>query len=493
VTATATVEVQAGPDGNVEMVEATATTEQLVNGDVAVDVSSGGPQMQQQQMAQQPQPQRPPLYDMDLERMHVDLYKGKYLSPQDFLGDILRIVHNAEIRQHEDLDRLYKAQAMLTAAEVSMHDFDPHFKVECERMASRERQRREERRKGKNKGKSTDAHAQNGAGYAPGTRRSARNNGQEPELSITDPLKLERRLKRQRNVGDAAIDSLASEEEHSDARTMKRSKVGSEDDPDPLDVVGPTSIPRPIGVRFAVEPIEPMEPLQPLQPTEPLQPLQLNGASHPEQERMVVDTPPRRPRHFLSVPDPFDTSDGDVFTVGLGAFPSTNPAEPQSQPVDPQSPHSSSQEPRLDQGMSVENLEGLNPNIREGLADSHRPSPGPMYASTPVHDASLPVEQQDLSPLPMVVQRTPSPPLPQFHVDETVLLELKSRLRDNTHFLNVEQLEQLRATCLGAVWRNRSSWNRGELLSELFTILKSFTADIRHAHYQQLVPNPLSC
>lgn len=78
----------------------------------------------------------PTLYDMDLERMHVDLYRGKYLTIQDILEDIHKIVENAATRQHEDLDRLYKAQAMLTAAEVSMHDFDPQLRLECKRATT---------------------------------------------------------------------------------------------------------------------------------------------------------------------------------------------------------------------------------------------------------------------------------------------------------------------------------------------------------------------
>ena len=44
-------------------------------------------------------------------------------------------------------------------------------------------------------------------------RRSARNNGQQPELSITDPVKLERRLKRQRGEECSGGDSHGSEEE----------------------------------------------------------------------------------------------------------------------------------------------------------------------------------------------------------------------------------------------------------------------------------------
>ena len=95
--------------------------------------------------------QEPPLFDMDLERMQSELYKDRYLAPEDLLDDLRKIVHNADVRYNEDPERLHRARAMLTAAEVSVQDFDPQFRVECQRMAERERKRREEFRKTREK------------------------------------------------------------------------------------------------------------------------------------------------------------------------------------------------------------------------------------------------------------------------------------------------------------------------------------------------------
>jgi len=69
-------------------------------------------------------------------------------------------------------------------------------------------------------------------------------------------------------------------------------------------------------------------------------------------------------------------------------------------------------------------------------------------------------------PQPMVIERTPTP-LPEFHVSDSLLRTLKSDLRDTTKLLTVEQLEQLRATCLGCIWRQRSEWNRDALMRQL--------------------------
>jgi hypothetical protein len=71
--------------------------------------------------------------------MHAELYKKWYPTLQDFLDDVAKMVHNADVRSHKDLARLYKAQAMLTAAQVRIQEFDSQLKVECERVAVRER------------------------------------------------------------------------------------------------------------------------------------------------------------------------------------------------------------------------------------------------------------------------------------------------------------------------------------------------------------------
>ena len=51
-------------------------------------------------------------------------------------------------------------------------------------------------------------------------------------------------------------------------------------------------------------------------------------------------------------------------------------------------------------------------------------------------------------------------------------------MRD-TATLNVEQLEQLRATALGAVWRHRTEWDRGALLREIDSLVDEFVEEVR--------------
>ncbi|KAG6859716.1 hypothetical protein C0993_003557, partial [Termitomyces sp. T159_Od127] len=76
----------------------------------------------------------------------------------------------------------------------------------------------------------------------------------------------------------------------------------------------------------------------------------------------------------------------------------------------------------------------------------------------------------------MVVERTPTP-LPDFHVDDTLLEELQHHLCDGTGALTIEELEQLRATCLGCVWRHRTEWDRDTLVKELLDVVKEFITE----------------
>jgi ATPase family AAA domain-containing protein 2 len=223
-TVTTTVEVHRGPDGDVVEVVNGAHSEQVIDADQpmppAVDVEAEG--VNESVALQQVQAQ-PQLYDVDLERMHVDLYRDKYLTPDDFVVDIRKIVHNANVRVNEDPERLFRAQAMLITAEVSILDFDANFQLECQRIAAREQQRREQYKQ--NQAKEKEASPQNGATNQLPPRWSARANGLQPELSITNPLKLERRLKR---AWSSEANTEPSEEEAGDeGHTAKCSRVSS--------------------------------------------------------------------------------------------------------------------------------------------------------------------------------------------------------------------------------------------------------------------------
>ncbi|KAF9257713.1 AAA-domain-containing protein [Marasmius fiardii PR-910] len=531
-------------------------------------------------------PRQPRLHDMDLERMHSDLYRGRYLTPQDFMEDIRKIVQNTHLCREEDPERHHRAEAMYIAAEVSILEFDGPFRLECERMAVRERKRREEYKKSKEEAKEKEK-AMNGNGSdtgVAGIRKSARNNGLEPELMITDPVKLERRLKRQRDGG--ATDSHASEEENGD-RDPKRSKMNLyvDENRDPLEIATP---PRHPSVRFAPPTIEPMQPLVPhmapsmntmqagpsMQPQQPQHPLHPMHSMYPQDSSRAIQPqpfqplqgyppmqghpslpPPMHPHHYQSMHH--DQEIRDFNQPSQNFYPmsanqphfghpsrsshSPHPMQPtqsmqqsthelsgvQQRPSNPwqnvssveffdytisaeqgngmlvDPPHSTSQPEVPLQPQQPPRSSGFDPSLLNPMSEEppRNPSPVPVATNPPVIDddpfLSKPVPQQPMrksssphpskpskspelpreaSPMP-VVERTPTP-LPDFHVDEKLLAQLQSSLRFSTSSLTIEHLEQLRATCLSCVWRNRKEWDRGSLIRELQDLVSDFVAEV---------------
>jgi hypothetical protein len=358
---------------------------------------------------------------------------------------------------------------MYTATEVSMQDFDPQFRTECERMAERERQRRAARKKEKEKAKKqrfqeADAGSET---YAPGTRRSARHNGQEPEIAITDVTKLERaaRLKRQRSTGPST-GSQTSGDEIIDGRNAKRSRVNNEDD-----VSMNTNLPEPCSTQ------------------------QVSTAA----STVYLSCPQPQP-----TPDSVDPDGGgrlpDVppSAMGGGFDPSLlNPAPPQSDPapyhrfftpsstsvsaapepmtVDTQPPRSPS--PVLPPPESAQSSE-LPPTSEPLVSNADAPTPTPPITGESPAPAP-PAPERDFEAIE--VDREPTP-LPDFHFDQHALTHLGDDFRDTTDLLNVEQLEQLRASCLGCIWAHRSDWDRDNLIVELGKILRDFVEEVRADH-----------
>ncbi|EKM75062.1 hypothetical protein AGABI1DRAFT_132600 [Agaricus bisporus var. burnettii JB137-S8] len=443
-----------------------------------------------------PPPPAPRLYDVDLEKMHVDMYRGRYLTPEDFLEDIVKIVRNTEIRAYEDMDRMYKAKAMLTAAEVSIQDFDPVLRSECERMAGRERQRREEHRRNRAKVKEREREKEREENV---NRRSTRSSGQVLDISITDPVKLERRLKRQR--GGSAGSSQHDEEDGAGVngdmgeRESKRSRLSAEEDEerDPLDIISQNTPVHARTVHFApsTEGVDPNL-------SRPAQDLLGDGAAAmeiiAEQNFGVQGTPRSRGGFDPALLNPLPPMT-DVFSAAKTSG-TASPASNQSATTS-----STTQNPDILMSHSTPSKDfnftttaptpTMNVDENPFLAP---PNPAQLQVRTPSPRPRTPVPirrtrtpeaisvraspQSPPAPQPMVVERTPTPPLPDFHVDEVLITELHRQLKMNTASLNVEQLEQLRATCLGNVWRHRTEWDRDNLVRELMDLVKEFVEEV---------------
>lgn len=469
-------------------------------------------------------PPEPQLFEVDLESINVDLYRGKYPTPNMFLDELGKIVYNAEIRAYEDRDRLNKAQAMYTAAQVSIQEFDPGFRLECERMADRERQRREQRRAEKEKERSRQASREgsaNASGQENGAqvRRSGRNNGQAPELGITDPLLIERRLKRQRSDG-APGDSHASGEDSGDDHNNKRSRMDGilsqpqQEEHDELDVLGPTSSQvRPATVRFAPD-------ANGLLAT-PTRVNAINGyLSSPQHPYMTpIAEVHSEGRHSLALNDmlnpttpvqehPLPSVQSLIASDPINTTPQTPvpfsrlqqydaPHLTTSPFVDTPSQYQQDPSTRFQPLVPIQSLPEPIPDLSVGPPQTpHRSSipvtaaadvlatPTPAVApqnvtqEVPVTEAeSTAAVPTDASVMEVEVPRTPSPPPPDFHVDEMLITDLEARYVQKTERFNVEELEQLRATSLNCIWRHRQEWDRDTCVHELFNIIDEFVEE----------------
>ena len=396
-------------------------------------------------IAESAAPVRPKMYNIDLERIHAHLYRGKYLTTQDFLDDLAKIVHNATIF-HGDNERLVKAQMMYTTAQVHTNEFDSHFRLECERMAARERKRREEWAAANPKPKhKSGARNDRLNAEAMGIRRSARHNGQQPEMVITDPVQLERRLKRQRS----SEPSGESQDEAVDGpRSSKKIRITSEDEDgaDPLDVVGPTSSqPRRSIVRF----MHSAEAQLPASPSPVARVL--------SEDRITVDTQPRVDTSTFNLDVVTQTSSARQSHILV--LPLKDPASAAAGPspiISPDTPEPSA------------SIEPARDIFHQSSTESLSPSPPVPQSQLMGTDAQIP-------------PRTPSPspePHPTFTVTEHHLQTLSKQLADRTGALNVEQLEQLRAICLGCIWRRRSEWQRDDMVQELLDIVREFVDEV---------------
>lgn len=486
------------------------------------------PQQQQQMQAQLPEsppPPQPQLHDMDLEKISFDLYHGSYLTPTEFFLDILKIVQNAHTRAGDDMERYHRAEALRVAAEVSLSDIDPFTKLECERMAAREKQRKEDRRRRKGKDKEASNGSNSVANGKEPLRRSTRHNGPVP-MMIQDPVALERQLKRRRGL-DAGEGSISSDGE----QAAKRSKVSTdaEGEPGPSTSNGSNlnpnaampSTPSRNHVRFAGggdDEFAEMQSMSPLanhrssQSTRYHQhslappgsiPSLLNGAGAVAGLLPSQQTQPNAMSAMEVGPHPPSGCGGGSFNTSLlnpapGSIGDHNtpPLTPSRHPMDlsagvpPPSQQTLLAMPSLQQNVSslsstnrgTSSSQPSGPFDSEVGTDSSSNVPAVVSSRPKDDDAQLPdpqtISHAEPKPEPMQIERTPTPPLPDFHVDPSLLEELESSLVSKTDSFTVEQLEQLRATCLGRVWRHRTAWDRDALVRELVDVVEEFVDEV---------------
>lgn len=443
-----------------------------------------------------------PYHHVDLDSMHMDLYKGYYLTPDDFLDDILRIQANAEVNSllESDVEAPIKAGQMVNHSKVMIDQtFDEAFRAECAKMSQRSQEREEqkpagERKKGR-KGKGKELARENlvavaraaaaaGGWDAPGYETRGRGAPVEPQVGpdgeLEDPAELERRLKRARGE---VVDGEGDEGD--DGPAAKRARAngvnghhptgdGDSQEQDQPPVVSTSQLNGTHGT-----PQGPSGFGNLLNPT-------ASTSAAPIPAPDLIPMAPELPRdlhpsHSLAPP------------MQVGALPSTFTAAELAG--------------SLGAGTGADGpLRGLTPAPYQlqqpgqaglALASSVKfgaeaaGSAGRTRDSTPVTSGSgaqaAAAEDHQMaslsSPLaataaaPSEREATPIP-LPDFILSSSLLEGLATFLATGTDSLNIDQLEQLRAACFDVLWRGRKAWERDEMVRELKDLAREFVQEV---------------
>ncbi|GAA5972277.1 hypothetical protein JCM11641_002388 [Rhodosporidiobolus odoratus] len=475
-----------------------------------------------------------PYHNVDLDSMHSDLYKGYYYTPDDFVTDILRIQHNAEVNKimENDGEAPIRAGQMVNHVKVMLDQtFDTNFRAECEKMAMRMRDKgRDQQRmdKDKKRGKGGEVAADGmiaaakEAAVAGGlnARHRSAGPGEEDEVEVVEGVGVgetageegegERQLKRVREEGEG--DAMEGIEQEDGQGPPKRPRQDGEDGVAAVDLAdgqavasGSGPIPLPNGNVLTAT-------------SATLNDL-LNPTSH---SALPTFTTTDAASHFSQAPAQHNPSAAPDFApfMPVGSVPSISP-RPVAQPATSLPAHAPG---------SVSFLTGAIPgpsaaanpfspspaktngdaNLRAfpfaasngAVSRETTPTPAPLGAngtlipdsqlrrSASVEQASVPGPSQDgaatqgeqepevsstRTPTPMAA--TP-PPLPDFILDSFQVDAFASLLVDRTSSLNVDQLEQLRAACFDTVWRLRARWDRKGMVEELEELVREFVEEV---------------
>ena len=108
----------------------------------------------------------------------------------------------------------------------------------------------------------------------------------------------------------------------------------------------------------------------------------------------------------------------------------------------------------------------------------------PLVPTLPGTPATSNLLSSTTTPLDLIVEipapaaPPPPPPPPPFLLPQAQFASLTTLVASRTNNLNVEQLEQLRAMLLDAVWRRRADWDRAGMIEEMRGVLEEFVGEV---------------
>jgi hypothetical protein len=83
-----------------------------------------------------------------------------------------------------------------------------------------------------------------------------------------------------------------------------------------------------------------------------------------------------------------------------------------------------------------------------------------------------------IEPIPEPTVPPPRPTYPPFILPQSSLSSLQSTLTHATSSFNIEQLEQLRASCFDTIWKYRAEWDRTGCLVEVGKVVNAFVGEV---------------
>jgi hypothetical protein len=93
-----------------------------------------------------------------------------------------------------------------------------------------------------------------------------------------------------------------------------------------------------------------------------------------------------------------------------------------------------------------------------------------MDEPTPATIEPIPTEEPTVPP--------PRPTYPPFILPQSSLSNLQSTLTHATSSFNIEQLEQLRASCFDTIWKYRAEWDRTGCLVDVGKVVDAFVGEV---------------
>ncbi|BGP21552.1 AAA family ATPase [Rhodotorula toruloides] len=454
-----------------------------------------------------------PYHNVDLDTMASDLYKGFYYTPDDFLDDILRIQHNAEVNKimENDAEAPVRAGQMVNHVKVMLDQtFDSSFRAECGKMAERMREKEKDApRKGRRRGRGGSLPPEDGAVAAAETaaaaggafkeRYNARTaNGAEDSANATDTQEMgeegdaERQLKRARAASGEHVLEAEQPDEHGPAKRQRTEVEGDQDEQmraiqqhqaavDMVDgqaAASTSSAPNgfPAGFVAAQPQAGPAGSLHDL--LNPTTSSSLAAFADP----IVAFSEPQQ--------NPFAPTDATVAPpMAVGAAPSEATAAAGLPAPEAAAASSSFLSGTFPATAASANLFGVLAVVQDALSvNGNSALPSRDGTPTPIGMNGAPVSRSEAGSARQASaepekERTPTPeptppPPPPFVVPAHTVDSLYSFLIEKTDALNIDQLEQLRAACYDAVWRGRTQWDRTTVVQELDDLAKEFVEEV---------------